>query len=377
MLVLLTSPSAFFVNGNFVQPLVDALKQISATGNPVAVVSNHDRPEWFDACFSGSNVQFVRFEARQNGVVIGLIATNLKLKSYDVVVLAASDDDLHMAKNGKALLVAAGWCTNPKITRLGIRVANCAELVEVFNLTAGWMGHWWFEGANQLYSVKALLDLSTYGRDITQQIFGSKLTSVVKKGGSQLNALLTIASRSLLLDGIGDLEKLFWAVYPSSSSSNNGTDVLSDFTSRLRTSVSRVQFEKNSEPLFIRHTPALKRSTNKAVDRFDCSDQIATIHLNPKYKKQIVGRNVIVVDDCTTYGLSFAVASAFLRAAGANSVLGMALGKFGNNIHSFDIKITSDPFQPVLAAGVISNGYTHLYGASNNMTQDVLKNLIA
>lgn len=46
------------------------------------------------------------------------------------------------------------------------------------------------------------------------------------------------------------------------------------------------------------------------------------MHLNPFYKdhQRLVGKNVIVVDDCTTYGVSFGVASALLR-AGSNKSL--------------------------------------------------------
>ena len=60
---------------------------------------------------------------------------------------------------------------------------------------------------------------------------------------------------------------------------------------------------------------------------------------------------MIVVDDCTTYGVSFGVAAAFLRKAGAASVTGVALGKFGNQLRYYEIDIKTDPFQPVVAGG--------------------------
>mgnify|MGYP005724923915 CR=1 FL=1 len=60
-----------------------------------------------------------------------------------------------------------------------------------------------------------------------------------------------------------------------------------------------------------------------------------------------MGRNLIVLDDCTTYGVSFGVAAALLRKADAASMTGIALGKFGNQIQYYDILIQNDPFAPV------------------------------
>jgi hypothetical protein len=53
------------------------------------------------------------------------------------------------------------------------------------------------------------------------------------------------------------------------------------------------------------------------------------------------------VDDCTTYGVSFGVAAALLKAAGVASVTGVALGKFGNQLSEYGIQITGDPFAPL------------------------------
>lgn len=55
---------------------------------------------------------------------------------------------------------------------------------------------------------------------------------------------------------------------------------------------------------------SIKRSTSTfSGDRLDPTNQLLTIHLNPLYKASIKDKHVIVVDDCTTYGISFAVAA--------------------------------------------------------------------
>lgn len=179
-----------------------------------------------------------------------------------------------------------------------------------------------------------------------------------------MNALLAMVARSLLTQGVDSFPKLFWGVFPSSASDNSDSEVLSDFTHRLRTTVSKVRMARKGEPLFVRHKPSTKRSSaGSRTDRLDPTEQIETIHLNPKYRGNLTGRNVIVVDDCTTHGVSFGVAAALLRKAGANSVTCIALGKFGRSLRDYQIDITSDPFQPLnLAKNAVIKDNPFLWG---------------
>jgi hypothetical protein len=347
MIILLSSPSALEQAKNEFQPLVTAFSNARAAGNPTALVSNHGRPNWFAQSFNGTGVQFIREIGRQNGQIIRRNAEHFGINAYDTVVLVASDTDLKMGKNGGAVLVAGDWSEDRGVQALGIKISSARQLEEVIHLTSGWQGHWWFSGDEELYAVRALANMS--GRNVTlaQEHFARKVTDTAKNGGRGLNALLTVAARSLLMDGVGRLPNLLFAVYPSSNSQNNDTEVLSDFSHRLRTTVSRVKFAVRGESIFIRHTPSPKRSKGQIRDRRDPASQVETIHLNPYYRDKIHGRNVIVIDDCTTYGMSFGVASAFLHKAGAKSVTGVALGKFGNVLEYHKIHIDSDPFAPV------------------------------
>ncbi|ENC9762107.1 phosphoribosyltransferase [Pseudomonas aeruginosa] len=377
MLVIITSPAAIINSLAKPDPaVVKALVDAQANGNPVGVVSNHPKPAWFDAAFAGTNVTYVHHEGRQNGEVIKQISAGLGKPTHDILVLAAKAEDIQMAKNGGAVLIAAGWSGDRQVKALGIKINDPSEIQEVIALTDGWQGHWWYEANAAAYSARALMDLSGYGKDDAQVIFAAKLTNTVKKGGNHLTALLIVTARSLLIEKVADKENLFWGVYPSSKSANNDSEVLSDFTHRLRTTVSRVHFARANKPLLIRHAPSNKRSANKGGDRTDPTDQITTLHLNPAYKKNIRGRNVVLIDDCTTYGLSFGVAAALLRKAGANSVLCVALGKFGNTINYFEIEILTDPFSPIPANGFKVKKLQPMTGKSDNTAQAILKKLI-
>lgn len=317
-------------------------------------------------------------QGRQNGDIISTNAKKFKLEPFNVLVLASKNEDVQMGKNGGAVLIAAGWSDDAQVASLGIRVNNAAQLKEVIDLTLSWAGHWWFTSNPNKYNVRALVDLSGINQGMTQQVLAKQLTDTVKKGGNKLNALLAITARSLLQDGMWKMEKLVWGVYPSSNSANNDTEILSDFTHRLRTTVSKVRFASKEEPLFIRHKPSIKRSTNGTVDRTDPTDQILTIHLNPYYSEnnRLKGKNIVVVDDCTTYGVSFGVAYAFLLKAGAASVTGVALGKFGNQLRDYDIKINSNPFAPVINGGFIFKVNGWLNGTTCNTTKLTLQNII-
>lgn len=378
MLALITSPAALFLNGSLSSDMVKALKDVCALGHKVGVTSNHTKPAWFDQTFNGSDVKFLKTDARQNGEIIRNAADSLKISPHDILVLAIKPEDMQMAKNGQAMLIAAGWSPDRAIRGLGIKIASPAELIELVKLTDGWSGHWWFEGDTAHYKARALADLSGFGNSITasQKAFASKLTSTVKSGGPKLTALSLLASRSLLKDGIYDAESLLWGVYPSSKAVIGDAEVLSDFTHSLRTTVSLARFAKREEPLFIRHTPSEKRSLNRGADRTDPVDQVTTLHLNPFYKTRLRNRNVVVVDDCTTWGLSFGVAAAFLKAGGAASVTGLALGKFGNTMKSYDILIKSDPFSPVQAHQFTHEQCQHFGGATDPRAQQALIRLM-
>jgi len=346
MSILITSPSSI-TGAPDTSQLCGVLAQASTNGIPVVVASNKPKPHWFDGAFAGSQVQFKMEVGRQNGNIIKTTAATWGLKPHDVLVLAASDDDMRMAKAGGAVLIAAQWSQKQKICNLGIRVTSAGELATVLELNQRWGSGWVSVVKDDLYQVAALADLSTRGKDYAATTFAKELTHTVKQGGAKLNSLLAITSRSLMTNGWDQAKALAWGIYPASSSANDDTDTLSDFGHRLRTTVSKFHFAERGQPLLIRHKVSAKRSRGDGGDRRDPSDQIRTLHLNPHYKGKLDGRHIILLDDCTTYGLSFGVAAALLRAAGADYMTGIALGKFGHCIQYYDIEIKDTPFAPI------------------------------
>lgn len=375
-MLLITSPDALFVGGKRSPNIVASLREI-AKSHTVVLTSNHAAPSWFEDELGKSGAQFRQEKGRQSGAVVRQIAEEIGVEPQDVLVLASKSEDVQMGKNGGAVLIAAGWSTDHIVRALGIEAADGAALQEIVNLASSWVGKWWFVGDEERYRVRALADLSGFAQSDAQQTFAKRLTTTVKAGGAKLNALLAVTARSILIDDIVEQPNLFWGVYPSSSSDNDDTEVLSDFSHRLRTTLSRVRYAARDNPLFIRHTPSSKRSKGGGGDRTDPSEQILTLHLNPEYQGKLKGRNVIVIDDCTTYGVSFGVAAAFLRAAGCASVTGVGLGKFGNQLRYYEIDINSDPFKPVDEDDFVVSKAEFFDGATDSTSKKELRELLS
>jgi hypothetical protein len=98
--------------------------------------------------------------------------------------------------------------------------------------------------------------------------------------------------------------------------------------------------------------------------------------VNPFYKGKIIGRHVVVLDDCTTYGVSFGVAAAFLRKAGAAKVSCVALGKFGDQVRYYEIEIDDDPYGPISKGRYAISAKRQFVGRRNWTSQDELRSLI-
>ena len=346
MMLITTSPRAITNGGQPIPSVVDALKSLTSIAT-VGVISNQAKPAWFDAAFAGSTVQFAAWPGRAGGKELRWLMAENKIASHLSLVLAATRDDLGMAKNGGAFAVGAGWAADHAVAKTGLRVESPADFVELMRVVQGWSGKSWFRAEGERYSVEAVCDVSSlYSQQADAQVrFGRAVVAAVKNGAPGQNALLGITS-CVLASSLSGVEDQMWGVYPSSAKHDDDSDTLSDFVHRLRTTVSNVRMARRNEPLFVRHRATIKRSRSGG-DRTNPTSEVDSLHLNPKYRGKVAGRNLVVIDDCTTYGVSMGVAAGFLRCAGAASVTCLAVGKMGNRLDYYDVRINSDAFAPV------------------------------
>ena len=343
MALVLTSPSCVAPNGTPRNALVKRLRLLGKEGS-VALLSRSPKPDWFDSAF-GDDVLFFRVPYRGNGEFIKQNAERLQRSPHEMLVLAGNDHDIALAKNGGAVLIGAGWSDDPAVARTGLRVKKARDFDEIARLLDEWPGSWFWQAEVSQMRVRALADLSTYYKPAEQEKFGEDVTDLVKEGGPRLTALTALLCRSYLSEDSTE-KNLAYALYPSSSSNNDDTDTLSQTLHAFRTVTSQVRFAKRDEPILVRHRPAPKRSSG-GTDRGDPTDELNSLHVNTEYRGKLRGRVVVLLDDCTTHGLSFSVARTLLLAAGAEEVLAIALGKLGNRFVFTDIKlkVTTDCYK--------------------------------
>lgn len=374
---LLTSPSVFPEDSAARAELIAALQSISQFAD-VGVVSNHSEPDWFAAEVDGAKVNFLRVAGRQQGTWLREAAAENGVSAHQVIVLAGSLDDIQMSTNNSALLVGAGWVDDEGVTERGLKVPHPNELEGLVKLYADWDGRSWYRAQGPSYTVEALCDVSTLRKGLEQERFGGLVTDAVKHATPRLNGLLAVAAGTLVRSGVIHEGDLLWGAYPSSKSTNEEEEAMCDFTHRLRTSLSRVWFAKREVPLFWRHQPAPKRSAGEGGDREDPTSEVESLHLNPYYRKgkRLRGRNVILLDDCTTYGVSMGVAAGFLRKAGALSVTCLAVGKFGRRLGCYDVKVNSSPFRPVEAGNWSVEHRTWTEESESGTDQATLRRLL-
>lgn len=335
MALVLTSPSCIAPDGKPMPSVVKCLQSIAKDGD-VAVVSRTAKPAWFDSTF-GDTLKFFHIRNRRDGEIITQNASRLKRKPHEFLVLAGNDSDLAMAKNAGAVLIGAGWSNDQRVSQTGLHVDHATEFQDIAKQLDEWPGSWFWKAELPRMSVRALCDLSTFYKPEEQEKFGKAVTSLVKYGGTRLSALTALGCRSLLSEGVlpGNLA---YALYPSSSSTNDDTDTLSETLHAIRTVTSRVRFARRNEPILIRCHKAAKRSTG-GTDRTDPTEELNTLCVNPLYRGKLANRTVVLLDDCTAHGLSFSVARALLLAAGAKDVSAVAIGKLGDRFQLSDIEL--------------------------------------
>jgi hypothetical protein len=326
--------------------VVAALKQAREAGCQTFVLSNHGKPKfWDDFGFLTFN-QCGFSPPRQSGAVVGkLLEVNAAkgLQHSDIIVLGADDEDMLMAVNSRSLLIRCEWAAPlpDKISKYGVPFADPASLPAVLRLLEG-AAPWYFVHRGDFLHVYAQTNAGTkFEHDAAMIRLVAFLRSRLKSGGTRLakSFILHFLSSVYNTKEFEDVD--LWGYFPSSDSQNDGSEIIATFCTEAR-----ITYKKRTRgPLFIRHRVSPKRHIGGG-NRTDPTSQLETIHLNPAYG-DVSGKTVAVMDDYLTYGVSFGVASALLKAAGARRVIAIALGKFGDCAKCYDITIKSDPFAPL------------------------------
>lgn len=350
--------------------IVEALRTVVDEKNIVALVSGHEKPNWLATHFPFVKHCACKPKHRMNGDVIrSLLEVNKEagLRLSDIVILGAKDADFFMAVNSQALLVRCEWHTNleDKIKKYGLPLSTCSKLPELVALLKD-DAPWYFQHTSNQMDVYALANAGTLGNVAEAVInLNAKLKACLKHGAPHLRDEFTAHLLSSLQKTEAFHKVDIWGWYPSSQADNEDGEMMKHFCTLAR----EMAGKRTLGPLFVRHVDTKKRSEHRdSALRTNPHTELSSIHLNPKYAERIVGATVAVFDDFLTYGLSFGVASALLRKAGAAKVLCVAMGKLGRVAETYNISIKSDNiFQPF--TDYEANGNCRMLGAENSTAQ--------
>ena len=333
------------MTGEIYVPVVEALRSIKEQGNEILLVSNRSKPDWLDDTLDF--LSFIECPNRQSGIVIPeLIRQNpdLKLQHSEFIVLGASDHDLQMATNSKSLLIRCDWAElGATMCRYGVPWKDPVGLPALINYLDD-AYPWYFVSPGDFLDVYALTNAGTHSEtDLKIAGLINRLRKFLKdrvpgfKSGITLHLLSSLYATSVFEDAG------LWSYYPSSKSENSGEEVMAELCRLARETYKK----RLSEPLFLRHTPSIQRHVDGG-NRDDPTSQLVSVHLNPEYRRKIRGKVVVVFDDYLNRGVSFGVSSSLLKAAGAEKVIAVAVGKFGNCANRYEIDLNGrDPFRPL------------------------------
>lgn len=267
-----------------------------------------------------------------------------------IFILASNDADFRTAANSKVLLLGAGYSAknNPGSSafKYGIQVSSIAGLTQFFSRFSNINSPWYFKfDLGTTCTIYALINANTFGFSRSGDAFdiSDKFQQCIKQGKVTYRdnfATYFLMSVYQIVNTVENVD--IWAIYPSSSSSNNSD--LEHFKDLARTAFNK----RAKEPLFIRHAVAPKRHKSTKSNRIadGCDSQFSTMHINPYYKGKLEGKTICVIDDFTTFGSSSESTRILLEAAGVARVIFIALGKFGQEYYKFDYDISGDIFKP-------------------------------
>lgn len=287
--------------------------------------------------------------SRKNGKFIeGLLEVNkgANLRKSQIIMLGYGEADVPMYANSQTVLIRCDWRPDlhSKIRPYGIPCSTTKSLGGILNLLDE-ESPWYFTHEDPVCDTYCLTNAATrVGNDSELKALAAQLQSCLKSGNPQKRQEFIISLLSSLYATDAFKAANIWTYYPSSRSSNNGSELICDFVEMARTTF---KCRRKKNPLFIRHTPTAARHASPQHNRESPDSQIRSIHIHPDYMHSITGKTVAVLDDYTTTGVSFSVAAAFLKKAGAAKVLAVAMGKFPRTSYIQEIELQSSPFAPV------------------------------
>lgn len=264
------------------------------------------------------------------------------LSSKDFILIGAVDQDLPITSNNNILLINPGWVSvSSKIEKYGFKISDSNQLVSCINIMRLNSNVY---ARNNISEITELISLTTarnFMAPPNQDIIINNYRDYLKYG-KDLYRFAVFFHYLTLITQNDEFENVnIWTSAPSSTGERtNGIYKIEDYSRYLMSN-------KRQREIFIRHSSAEKSTDINSTERksLDSSRHFNTVHLNPKYKDEIKGSTIVVLDDYVTNGHTFETVRILLEKAGAKKIYLITMGTYKNPYQKQDVKLSDDIFQ--------------------------------
>lgn len=359
--------------GKFHDPdVMRRLKQLQKNGHTICIISGHPTEAWVAKYKFLTPFQCNFSHSRQSGKYIPHLLQHLKKQGQhhtedEILVLGASLVDFRMATNSLRPLLGAAWAPNihANCRKYGMELKNADDLenaVALFDVSQPWYFDWTVGNV----SFFSLSDGNTKNKVFKdEKEFADDMFQHLKKGQATYQRefilrFLACLAQTPLFKGAE-----YFAVVPSSTSANTGDEVMYDYLDQARFFFTK---RHHTHPILLRHTHSLARKGLPRNAKGDPANQIETLQLNPKYRGKLEGAKVVLLDDYMTRGVSLSVPIGLLRAAGAEEIICVTMGKFGSDFEFTDISFDPKDIYSKKAGKSASVGKSRRESGNHNPT---------
>ncbi len=356
--------------------LISALNELHVRGIKLITISKDKKPPDFNKYFP--NIIFIQKPHRQSSGVARQTLVDNGCEIDRSLVLATSDEDIIMASNSKIFSLTAAWSDRlGEKTKYAMGIQNPNSLPKILEYLNG--SNPWFSIADYEndFSIYSLINAGDYNSLPELAGLTQRIKENLKEGTNSYHNVFRFILVSSILKTTDLLDVNYWGFYPSSKSKPWTDEIIYKYYEYAKFASCNTG---KKEPLFIRTKNAPKRSLGEVANRLDPNNQLDTLVLNPYYKGKLRDKKVAVIDDFTTNGTSFWVAYSLLKRAGAKSVRGIAMGKFGCKLQKYQIDLSSrNPFaHPLIRADYLSgkNDTSIYYKNSLSELKDKMKEFL-
>ncbi len=289
------------------------------------------------------------------------------LSANELIYIGDSDLDMRTASQSRVLYLHAGWASPQG--KYGI-LAPTPKWVSVVVQHIFLKKHLWFWQLNTSdskgFPVRklAMIDGNGAGDEefkyLMVAVFKSKTPST--KVGPILLAdfVMLHLLASIYFEGIyQDID--FWTIQPGHSPNS-----FSPMTQHLDTAAKLFR-DKYKNDLIQRGTLAINsRDARKKGFLEALKNQLESTNVNPLYRGQLQGKNILYLDDFITAGPTTEISRNLLIEAGASKITNVSIGKYGYDINLVSLTINGwDAFQSTKWDSKVQYKQQLVHGSTN------------